>query len=252
MRRAVFPHQLVAEQDRHQAGDGHVAIEQEVDIEHLAEARCEIAEPRVGLRRHALRRARQHVQLEVRVDEGAVAAYDVTQLTALGPSDVLAVVVPDALEERLEIRSQVDRVVVGGLLGFESGQPAARDEWSSLHIPPSAAPRLGRDAFENLPKTRGIVDERLAVVRERQRDEAPAGEPARDDAERYRAAQVLAALGIADRREAVGASERVEPLGRVERGRARILPHALAPAPVDKRVEGADHRVAPAARAAPS
>src|SRR2546428_12889853 len=96
--------------------------------------------------------------------------------------------------------------------------------------------------LEELVALDAALDERLTVVRERQRNEPPPGEPAIDPAERDSARNGRDPRGgVRDRREAIGPSERFEPLGRVEDGRARMPKDELAPARVADRVPGLGH-----------
>src|SRR5204862_5929448 len=124
----------------------------------------------------------------------------------------------DRGEHRVGVSSGGERGEIAGGVAFESGGDHVGGVRAELNVAPSATARVDGDVPKELAEPVRSADERIAVVRERQGHETATREPARDAAEEDRVVEVRAAPRIDERREAVGALQRLEPFRRVERG----------------------------------
>ena len=124
----------------------------------------------------------------------------------------------------------------------DSASPASRDGGACRPdldvLPPLALSALhGRETKG--PQLVSAVDERLAVVRKRKRDQAIAGQPASD----LRKQQgILQRVGRrrgreGDRREAIGTLQGSQPTPRVKDRSVRVPRDELHPARIRKRIE---------------
>lgn len=224
--------------------DGLRSERSHANTKRIAQGVQKIAEPTERLRRKTVAAAgenREAIELAQEIERAALFIAEVFALGAVNFALDTALV--KAVEESGQLRPKIEALPNKGIADAAIGGIAAGRripaQWTKFDIAAVRdRRRIAKRAKHGEERIR-IVDEWLAMIGERQGNEARAGEPAFDPAENKSVPQGIAGRGrCADQRLiSIGELKSAKPSGSVEDGTLRMPVNKLVPTRIGERIE---------------